>query len=371
MVSDDYKNLKLSRYVGDENRSIYWKCFYKIVFWVTLIFLNNYTNFTLMSHYGSKFRTIDILNIFILILIYTVFNLMLEYFFDYRLMHSYKIIESNSLNWLNYRILDTFLSLMFDLLFLFIIVYLLRAKVKIWWIYAGILGNMYYVFASYIFPNIITVNFKIKPYRENELKKKILDLIKENNINMNNIYEVDYSSLSSQSNAAVVGMGRNLKILLSSNIESAFTQDEIISTVAHEIGHIINKHLEKEVIINVIINFGGCYIFAQTYNLFVNICNNVGFDNVNLVIFLYLSWKLSSIFIIPIELYFSRQMERQADYFVLHSIKYPKHYINVIKRRLLDEFEDPSPFFFKYIFSYSHPTLTERIKYLYREIEKK
>lgn len=84
---------------------------------------------------------------------------------------------------------------------------------------------------------------KFEPLAEGTLRDKLESLMERCGMKASSIVVMDSGKRSSHSNAFVHGMGRKKRIVLFDEILKTHTEDEIVSIVAHEIGHAKLHHL--------------------------------------------------------------------------------------------------------------------------------
>lgn len=100
-----------------------------------------------------------------------------------------------------------------------------------------------------IAPSIIMPLFnKFTPLEDGTLKTRIEDLAKQVRFPLTKLFLVDGSKRSSHSNAYFTGMPWSKRIVLFDTLLETASEDEILSVIAHEIGHWAQSHLLKTLI---------------------------------------------------------------------------------------------------------------------------
>ena len=204
------------------------------------------------------------------------------------------------------------------------------------------------------------------PLEEGELKKRITDFAKETNFPINRIDVMDGSRRSSKANAYFSGLGKNKRIALFDTLIETHTVDELLSIIAHEIGHYKMKHNIKGIMLGVVqagFMFYMLSLFLNNEQLF----SAFGMENLSV----YASLLFFSILYSPIDLcmsfvgnLISRYHEFEADAFALNSIGTGRHLIDGLKKLTVSNLGNLTPHPLTVWLNYSHPTVLDRIHHL-------
>ena len=140
------------------------------------------------------------------------------------------------------------------------------------WLYAWVAVTIVTLAIQFIAPTWIMPLFnKFTPLEPGELRDSILDYAKSVNFTVNNILVMDGSKRSSKSNAFFTGFGKNKRIALFDTLVENQTVPELVSVLAHEIGHYKKKHIIQSMVVSVIqtaIIFFLLSIFLNSEGLF-------------------------------------------------------------------------------------------------------
>ena len=177
---------------------------------------------------------------------------------------------------------------------------------------------------------------------------------------------MDEGKRSKHTNAYFTGIGKTKRIVLYDTLLSSHTQEEIVSVLAHEIGHWKKKHILKQLafmILASLILFYLVYLIVSwppLYRAFGMIQTPV---YVGLfLVSLYLA--AGGFFLSPAGSAITRHFEREADQMAFDLTGTAKPMVSALKRLAKDNLSNlhPHPWYVR--FYYSHPPLTERIEYL-------
>ncbi len=235
------------------------------------------------------------------------------------------------------------------------------------WLYVWILVALFEIFIMFVSPKIIAPMFnKFKPLEKGELRKAIFNYAKKVGYPLKNIFIMDGSKRSTKSNAFFMGFGKNKKIALFDTILDKHNVDEIVSILAHEIGHYKKKHILTHLIIS-ILNLGLMFylfsIFLNDYSFFNAFFVNEPYIYVGIVIFSFLYDPIDYIISIFTNTLF-RKFEYQADYFAKKTTGTYKNLVETLKKLSLNNLSNLSPHPFYVFLKYSHPPVLKRIKAL-------
>jgi len=235
------------------------------------------------------------------------------------------------------------------------------------WLYAWIFLSAFLVLIQPLFTLFIAPMFNtFTPLEDGELKDKINTFAEKVNFPLSRIDVMDGSRRSSKSNAYFSGLGKNKRIALFDTLIEKHSVEELVSIIAHEIGHYKKKHNIKGIIMGVVqtgIMFYLLSLFLNNEALFAAF----KMENVSI----YASLLFFSILYSPIELIMSffgntisRKHEFEADAFAKTSIGTGKHLIEGLKKLTVTNLGNLTPHRLTVWLSYSHPPVLSRIKAL-------
>ena len=265
-------------------------------------------------------------------------------------------------------ILDKFKSyillLIIGSLVLSLILYFFESFGDVAWLYAWMVMSAFLVLVQPLFTLVIAPMFNtFTPLEDGELKDKINQFAHQVNFPISRIDVMDGSRRSSKANAYFSGLGKNKRIALFDTLIEKHSVDELVSIIAHEVGHYKEKHNIKGIILGVIqtgIMFFMLSLFLNNSQLFAAF----RMDNLSV----YASLVFFSILYSPIELIMSfagnaisRKHEFEADAFARKSIGTGEHLIEGLKKLTATNLGNLTPHPLTVWLSYSHPPVLNRI----------
>ena len=266
---------------------------------------------------------------------------------------------------------DLFKSLLISAIMMAIIVSALIAFItylpKSWWFWGWAFFTLFQLVMLWLYPVLIAPLFnKFEPIKDESLKEKIMALLSKAGLQAKGIYQVDEGKRSKHTNAYFTGIGKTKRIVLYDTLLSSHTQEEIVSVLAHEIGHWKKKHILKQLAFMVLASLILFYLvylivsWPPLYGAFGMIQTPV-YAGLFLVS-LYLA--AGGFFFSPAGSAITRHFEREADRMAFDLTGTAKPMVSALKRLAKDNLSNlhPHPWYVR--FYYSHPPLTERIEYL-------
>ena len=243
-------------------------------------------------------------------------------------------------------------------------------KVGPWaWLYCWIVVTIFQVILIFVAPVVIMPLFnKFLPLEEGELKKAIQDYAGSQRFKMKGVFTMDGSKRSTKTNAFFTGLGKFRRIVLYDTLIEKHTKEELVSVLAHEMGHYRKRHIFKTVILSILTTGVMFYILS----LFIN--NKELFDAFKMQeTSIYASLFFFAFLYTPIDMMLSifgnmisRKHEYEADAYAAGTYKKPESMILALKKLSTENLSNLTPHPIKVFLSYSHPPVLERIKAIRR-----
>ena len=235
---------------------------------------------------------------------------------------------------------------------------------RLWWLWAWVGWVFFSIVMSELLPVlVIPLFYKYQSIENPKLKEHMIRLVEPYKLKIKNIYSLNLSKNTKKTNAMFCGLGHTKRVVLADTLVQQFSEDEIDSVVAHEVGHFHYHHLWKGIAFSSLSSF---LIFKLADLLFRNFQNVLhisdlsdvaGFPFLCLIFFSFLT------LISPLQNWFSRRMERQADAFSLQITQNKNAFIQTMKKLSQTNLSDPSPHPIVEFLFYSHPSIQKRIAF--------
>jgi len=237
------------------------------------------------------------------------------------------------------------------------------------WVYCWIVVVIFQIVLTFIAPVVILPLFnKFYPLEDGELKTSIESYAKSQDFKLKGVFKMDASKRSTKSNAFFTGFGKYRRIVLFDTLIKKHTVDELVSILAHEMGHYKKKHILKSIIISIIttgLMFFILSLFINNEGLFqaFKMANTSIYASLFFFAFLY---SPINMFISILSNILSRKHEYEADTYASETYGKFESMISALKKLTVDNLSNLTPHPLKVFLSYSHPPVLERIQSLRR-----
>jgi len=240
------------------------------------------------------------------------------------------------------------------------------------WIFAWILMVSFTLIIQPIYNVFIAPMYnKFTPLEEGSLLTKIQDYLKKVDFPVKKLEVMDGSKRSGHSNAYFSGIGKNKRIALFDTLMEQMNEDEILSVIAHEVGHYKLKHVHTGILLSAIQS--GVMFFILS--LFIN--NRALFDVFGMQeTSIYASLVFFSILYTPVSMIMgvfftviSRKNEFAADEYSAKTANMPKSLISGLKKMSKENLSNLTPHWLNVFLNYSHPPVLKRIEALRRYVK--
>ena len=288
----------------------------------------------------------------------------------FQLYKIFVIEEKFGFNKMNLKtfILDKFKSYILVLILggilLSILLILIMLYPSNFWIYFWIVISLFTVFINMFYTSLIVPLFnKLIPLESGDLRDKINSYAKKVNFPLTNIFVINGSKRSSKANAYFSGLGRAKKIVLFDTLIKNHTDDELVSVLAHEVGHYKKNHVYLNLIISIIIS--GIMLFILSKFLFNSqvsyaLGGSISFRHFEIFAFSIIYTPISTFLGILMNIK-SRKNEFEADNYACKTFN-KESLITALKKLSKDNLTNLTPHPFYVFINYSHPPLHTRIE---------
>lgn len=232
------------------------------------------------------------------------------------------------------------------------------------WLWLGlsilmILLNMFYA------DLIVPIFNKLTPLENGELRDKIEAYSKKVGYSLKNIFVIDGSKRSSKANAFFSGLGPRKTIALYDTLIQKHSDEELVSVLAHEVGHFKKKHILLSMILTIFQLGIMCYLFelCMSYDLIANALGSSTMNfHIGIIAFSFLYSPVGLIIGVLMNI-LSRKNEFEADNYAKET--YDGNSLSLALKKLsVDSLSNLYPHPFYVFIHYSHPPLIQRLSKL-------
>ena len=245
------------------------------------------------------------------------------------------------------------------------ILYLFHEYENFGWLIAWSLLTLFMIAVQPLFIHVISPMFnKFTPLEDGELRTAIEKYTTQVDFPLARIDIMDGSKRSAHSNAYFSGFGKSRRIAIFDTLVEKHTNDEIVSVVAHEVGHYKLKHIIHGTIIGIVETGIMLFVFnfiMNDYALFRVFGVNDLSVHAGLIFFSMLYAPVTMITSV-VSNAISRKNEFEADNYSLKTTKNKEALISMLVGLAANNLSHLTPHPFKVFLSYSHPPTIDRIK---------
>ena len=232
------------------------------------------------------------------------------------------------------------------------------------WIYAWITVTAVVLLLQFAAPRYIMPLFNtFDPLGDGDLRERILSYAGSVNFSVNDVFVMDGSRRSSKSNAFFAGLGSNRRIVLFDTLMEKLSSTELLTVVAHEVGHYKCWHIPQRIAISVLhtgVLFLLLSVFLQSEGLYQAFYVDQMGVYTGLVFFGLLYTPVDLMLSIPLQA-LSRKHEFEADAFAVETTEEPTAFTQALKKLAEQNLSNLTPHPFYVWVYYSHPPLRQRI----------
>jgi STE24 endopeptidase len=233
-----------------------------------------------------------------------------------------------------------------------------------WWLPAGLVFAGIVVGLANLGPVLLLPLFyTVKPLGRESLRARLLALAERAGARVLDVFEWGLGEKTTSANAALAGLGRTRRILVSDTMLSDYSDDEIEVVLAHELAHHVHGDIWKGIVLESCLVLTGFLAAAALLRGGAAAAGLRGADDVAGLPLLLLAAGAVSVVTLPAANALSRAHERRADRFALTLTGNASAFISAMRRLASQNLADEEPSaIVKWLF-YSHPATRERIAF--------
>ena len=240
------------------------------------------------------------------------------------------------------------------------------------WLWAWAFVTAFQLILSYLAPSLILPLFnKFTPMPDGELKDEIHALGVKCGFPLEGVYEIDGSKRSTKANAYFTGFGKYKKIALYDTLTEKSTKPELLTILAHEIGHFRLGHIRQRLAVGILQMALIFFLIGLATNpdgAFARLLHEAFFvreisPHAGLVFFILLQEPVSKALSILANAW-SRKHEFEADAYAARSTGTPEALASALRKLSSDHLSHPAPHKLRVILDHSHPPLVQRLRAL-------
>jgi STE24 endopeptidase len=297
--------------------------------------------------------------------VYPILTLPLSYYSGFVLPHRFNQSNQSFKDWVIDGLKGLALGAPIGLLLLELLYLALRITGNLWWLWAA--GGMlvFSVLLSNLAPVLIMPIFnKFVPLGDEhgDLVERLLKLAEKAHTKVRGVYKFDMSKRTKSANAALTGIGNTRRIVLGDTLIDEFTNEEIETVLAHELGHHVHNDLPLLIAFGTLTTTIGLYLASLVLNWAIRLFGFTAPADVAALPALGLILGAYGLLTMPLENAISRWRENMADDYALQSTGKNEAFASAFTRLANQNLGEIDPEKWVVFLFYSHPPLGQRIE---------
>jgi STE24 endopeptidase len=234
---------------------------------------------------------------------------------------------------------------------------------RFWWLIAGLASALVSVVFSTLFPILVLPIFnKYTPIRNKVLIDALEKTLSKEGLKSSGFFMEDMSRNTKKENAFLAGLGKTRRVVLGDNLVNNMSVPEIVSVMAHEVGHYKYKHIWKFIVMGTFQQIIVFFLLDRIMRIFfIDFLSRFRANLTFFPFFVLMLGIISTFLFSPAGNAISRYFEKQADQYALENIQDKSSFLQAIaglaNRNLINAYPEK---WMKYLF-YSHPPVGERL----------
>jgi len=232
----------------------------------------------------------------------------------------------------------------------------------LWWLPAGIVFALVVIGLANVAPLILLPLFySVKPLARESLRARLVTLAERAGARVLDAYEWGLGAKTTKANAALTGIGRSRRILVSDTMLEQYSEEEIEVVLAHELAHHVHGDIWKGIAFEAALILAGFFAAAHVLVALAPVAGFSGPADLAGLPILVLAAGAVSLVALPAAHAMSRAHERSADRFALTLTQNPGAFVSAMKRLGAQNLAEDEPSQLVQWLFYSHPPIRERI----------
>jgi STE24 endopeptidase len=231
-----------------------------------------------------------------------------------------------------------------------------------WWLIAAVVFSLILVALAQLGPVLLLPLFyEVKPLDREALAVRLKALADRAGTPILGTFEWRLSDRTKKANAALAGLGRTRRILLSDTLLADYSDDEIEVILAHELAHHVHHDIWRAIVFETLLIASGFYISDLVLTAWSNSFGAMGKTDVATLPLLMLTMGAVSLVLMPIRNSLSRAHERRADRYALKMTRNIEAFVTAMKRLATQNLAEEQPSRIVEALFHSHPSISARI----------
>lgn len=308
----------------------------------------------------------------ILVAAYRIIMAPISYYRGYTLPRHYGLSKQSLSGWLGDLVKAGALMLVLGISIIAFVYWLIIVQPQLWWLFSwGFLVFISIVMSVLAPVLLVPIFFKMKPLEDSELRERLEKLAKRAGVEIGGIYTIEFSNKSTTANAALMGMGRTRRIVLSDTLLSQYSTSEIEVIMAHEIAHNRHRDMLRLSVFHSATMLVNLYAASIILDAVIEPLGFSGLSDISALPLLALVFTAINLLLSPITTSYGRRIETEADGYSLELTSDPTAFVNAMARLTDQNLAEAEPNRWVELLLHDHPSYRSRLAHARRFAELK
>ncbi len=297
-----------------------------------------------------------------LILLSEIIELPFAFYAGYVLEHRYELSSQPLGRWAIDHVKSGAIGLVFAILAAWVVYGVMGWSPRWWWAIAAAVLSIAVIGLANLAPVLLLPLFyRFEPLDRESLRRRLVALAERAGAPVIGVYEWRLGDRTRKANAALTGLGRTRRIIVSDTLLAEHSDEEIEVILAHELAHHVHGDIWKALAWETVLLFGGLYAADAAMRAAVPRLGLAGVSDVAALPVLVLTVGVLSVILMPVAHALSRAHERRADRFALDLTGNVTAFISAMKRLGARNLAEEHPSKMAQWLFYSHPPIADRV----------
>jgi STE24 endopeptidase len=298
----------------------------------------------------------------VVMLLLAIVELPFAYYHGYLLEHRYGLSTQTRSHWVSDQLKGVILGIALAVLGTSTVYYALREWPDAWWWIAAAIFAVATIGLTQLAPVVLLpIFYKFTPLDRPALAERLLQLASRARTHVTGVFVWVLSSHTRKANAALAGLGRTRRILLSDTLLADYSDDEVEVILAHELAHHVHHDLWRGIALQAAALFGGFFVASVLLSALADWLGLRGLSDPSGLPALLLIGGVWTFLWLPVVNAVSRAQERAADRYALQTTRNVDAFVTAMKRLSQQNLAEEHPAAIVRFLFYSHPPIRERI----------
>jgi STE24 endopeptidase len=296
----------------------------------------------------------------------TVSGLPVSFYGGYVLEHKWSFSTENVKGWLADQAKSFGVGLVMAWIVLSLLLGIVARFPLWWWLVAGLAMAMVSVVAATLFPVVVAPIFhRYTPIEDKALAEALRAILAQEGLKSGGFFKEDMSRRTRKENAFLAGLGKTRRVVLGDTLMQHMSVPEIVSVIAHEVGHYRHKHIWKSVAAGTLQQLAVFFLLSVVMTaLFPGFPGSTREVLEVLPVMLLIGGAFSGLALGPLGNALSRHFEKQADLYAVRHVEDRGAFATALAGLADHNLSNAYPARWVKLLFYTHPPVGERLSYI-------